>query len=140
MKQLPFPKKFTIIGSVSLSGRIMSPEISPAKSNHSSSGRFTGVILFLVVAVCIGLIGLSGFVKYELDRAESSLAAPELQLTQEQKSFDQIRRDLGFSGFLGSAQNFAATHDPGVLPDMKAQLKQAGESLDRLPEQTELVW
>jgi HAMP domain-containing protein len=115
----------------------MSSDTSPPSPNHFVSGRYTGVILFLVAALCIGLIGLAGFMKYELDRAQSALAAPELQLTLEQKSFDQIRRDLGYAGFLGSAQNYATTHNAAILSDMKAQLKNAGESMDRLPEATE---
>ena len=102
----------------------------------SSSGGWAGFFLTLLVAGCIALIGLSGYVKYELDRTESRLASPETALTPEQQAYDKMRRDLGYSGFLGHAQDYARTHDASVIPDIKASLKQAGESLDHLPEHT----
>ncbi len=95
-----------------------------------------GAVLFLVVVVCIALIGSSGYVKYQLDSAGSALAAPELQLTSEQQIFDKIRRTLGYSGFIGLAQKFTTTRDPAMLPDMKTQLKLASEALEHIPEKT----
>jgi methyl-accepting chemotaxis protein len=107
----------------------------PSDSPFSSfAGRTTAIVFFFVVAACIGLIGMSGYVKYQLDRSELALASPELQLSSDQQIFNKIRRDLGYSGFVGLAQTFANAHDPATLPDMKAQLKQANETLERLPE------
>ena len=107
-----------------------------SQPSTSSVGRLTGFMLVMVVIVCISLIGLCAYVKYELDRAENALATPELQLTADQQTFDKMRRDLGYGGFIGLAQTFAAAHDPATLPDMKAQLKLANESLEHLPEST----
>ena len=111
---------------------------SPASSNFSSAfvGKWTGVAISLVVILCIGLIGLSGYVKYELDHAELLLASPEVQLSPEQQAFDKVRRDLGYSGFVGLAQNYLATKDPAILSDMRADLKQASESIEHLPAKT----
>lgn len=112
-----------------------SPNSSPALSSPSA-GRWTGFSLSLIVMVCIGLIGLSGYVKYELDRTESNLTSPDFQLSPEQQSVDKIRRDLGYGGFLAIAQNFVATHDPAILPELKVHLKQANEGLEHLSSKT----
>jgi len=109
---------------------------SPPASPPLGYGRFTGVALALTVFLCVALIGLSVFVKFELDQAETSLAASEATLSPDQEIFNKIRRDLGYGGFIGLAQNFAAAHDPALLPDMKAQIKQATDHLARVPEKS----
>jgi hypothetical protein len=50
---------------------------APVRPVSHSVGRFTGLVLGLVVFVCVIMIGIAGYLKYELDRAESVLAAPE---------------------------------------------------------------
>jgi HAMP domain-containing protein len=93
-----------------------------------------------VAFICVAMIGLAGYLKYELDHAESVLAAPESipasATVSDQEGFDKLRRALGYSGFIGVAQNFATVHDAALLPDMKAQLKDAEDILARLPPQT----
>jgi len=101
-----------------------------------SVGRFTGPFLGLIVFVCVTMIGLAGYLKYELDRAETALTAPEATLSGDQEVIEKLRRSLGYSGFIGPAQTFAATHDTAALPDMKAQLKTANDMVVRLPEKT----
>lgn len=110
-----------------------SPSASPLPS---LSGRWMSIVLSVVVVLCIGFIGLSGYVKYELDRNEALLASQDLPLLPEQQAFEKVRRELGYGGFLGEAQTFAASHDQSILPDMKAHLKQAAESMERVPEKT----
>lgn len=112
----------------------MSPQSSSPPASPPATSRWTGVVITLLVTFCITLIGLSGYVKYELDRAENVLAAPEQQATPDQQAIDKIRRILGYSGFLGMAQNFASSHDTAMLPDMRALVKQANDNLEHLPE------
>ena len=114
----------------------MAPTPQPTNSSSPLAGRMTGAVIFLVVALCIALIGLAGYVKFQLDRAESLLASPEISLTPEQAAFDKIRRDLGYGGFLGIAQNYAATHDGALLNDLKNQFKLANDSFEKLPQKT----
>jgi HAMP domain-containing protein/ABC-type transporter Mla subunit MlaD len=114
----------------------MSSPSPSAQQPSFANGQVATFAIFLVVAVCIGLIGLSGYVKYEMDRAQAEFAAPETQFNSEQQGIDRIRRQLGYSGFLGYAQTFVNTREATILQDMKAQLKMAGDSLERLPEKT----
>ena len=44
--------------------------------------RFTAFLLGLVVFVCVAMIGGTGYLKYQLDHAQTILAAPEQALTQ----------------------------------------------------------
>lgn len=106
--------------------------IPPRPATHSV-GRFTGLVLALVVFVCLIMIGVAGYLKYELDQAQAVLAAPETA-SSDQDFYDRLRRSLGYSGFLGVAQNFAATHDPALIGEMKAQLKTAHDLMGHLPE------
>ena len=99
-------------------------------------GRLTGIVLTLVVIVCVTMIGLAGYLKYQLDRAEASLAAPEAVLTPDQEAYEKLRRGLGFGGYTGLAQGFAASHDASALPAMREQLKQVGSLADQLPPAT----
>ncbi len=106
----------------------------------SHVSRRTGLVLGLVIFVCLVMIGLAGFLKYELDRSETVLTIPlaaNPSIPDEgQESLDKLRRTLGYGGFIGQAQNFAATHDAAVLDDMKGQLKEAESTFARIPEQT----
>jgi len=110
--------------------------IAPPQPSSAGIGRLTGFVLCLVVAVCLTMIGFAGYMKYELDRAEGVLAAPETALNSDQDSYDKLRRDLGYSGFVGLAQSFAATHDAAIIPNMKAQLKNANDVVARMPDRT----
>lgn len=107
-------------------------------SSHPSSpniGRFTGVVLGLVVFVCVTMIGGTGYLKYQLDVAETALAAPDSALGGGQE-FDRLRRDLGYGGFLGLAQNYVLTHDASGFAEMKAHVKSADEIVAHLPDKT----
>lgn len=108
---------------------------SPPSSSPSVS-RLTGFVLGLVVLVCMLLIGGAGYVKYEMDRADSILVAPDAAFVTDQEAVEQLRRALGYSGFVGFAHNYAATHDTNIISDMRAQIKIANEMVGRLPEKT----
>jgi methyl-accepting chemotaxis protein len=108
--------------------------VSPSSSSHSS-GSFTGPILGVIVLVCIGLIGAAGYLKYELDRAAASLIMSESIPTAEDAT-EKLRRSLGYGGFVGDAQHYAATHDAASLSDMRDQLKIANDALTRLTDNT----
>ncbi len=99
-------------------------------------GRLTGLVLGLVVFVCVTMIGLAGYLKYELDRAQTELAAPDQVLAPEQDAFEKFRRNLGYSGFVGTAQNYVITHDTDAVPALKAQLKAANDTFTHLSDKT----
>jgi methyl-accepting chemotaxis protein len=100
------------------------------------SRRMAGPVLGLIVFLCVTLIGFSGYLKFQLDRAEMALAAPEAALAADQDGFEKLRRVLGYSGFIGSAQNLLATNDRANVADMKAQVQMASDMIERLPERT----
>lgn len=101
-----------------------------------SVGRFTGFVLGLVVFVCVFLIGCAGYLKYQLDRAETVLTMPESGDIQDEDVTGKLRRSLGYGGFLGFAQNYVASHDSGALSNMRAQIKIADDLISQLPEKT----
>ena len=101
-----------------------------------SVGRFTGIVLGLVVFVCVTMIGGTGYLKYQLDVAQTVLAAPDSALGGDQGLFDRLRRDLGYGGFLGLAQNYVSTHDASGFAEMKAHIKSADEIITHLPDKT----
>jgi hypothetical protein len=107
----------------------------PSSPTHGV-GRLTGIVLGLAAFICVTMIGMTGYIKYQLDRAESVLAAPEASTTLEQEGVDHLRRAVGYGGFVGFAQNFAASHDAVLLVDMKTELKEAEDAFAHLPEQT----
>lgn len=98
-------------------------------------GRLTGFVLGSVAFLCIMMIGCAGYLKYELDHAQGLLMAPEASVADEEM-ISKIRRDLGYSGFIGAAQNYLLSHDPARLADMKADVKEATDFLARLPERS----
>jgi len=110
--------------------------MSTPPSSSSSIGWFTALTLSLLIAACLMLIGFSGYVKYQLDRAEAVLAAPEAALPTDQDALVRLRRALGYSGFTAAAQTFVATHDHTAVNDMKVSLKTAQDILSQLPEKT----
>ncbi|MFA5040602.1 MAG: hypothetical protein WC464_03090 [Bdellovibrionales bacterium] len=100
--------------------------------------RFTAFILGLVVFVCIGGIGSASYIKYQLDRSETTLAAPDVALGDDQDLFAQLRRTWGFSGFLGYAQKYVFTHDTTGFAEIKDKIKAADEIVAKLPESVPL--
>lgn len=109
--------------------------IAPAKPVSSSVGRMTGLVLGLVVFLCLSMIGLTGYLKYQLDRSQSVLAAPDAAAS-DQDIGDKLRRALGYSGLTSLLQNYATTHDAALLPDMKAQIKIVNDLISHSPEKT----
>jgi hypothetical protein len=99
-------------------------------------GRLTAFILCLIVFVCISMIGATEYLKFNMDRAESLLAAPDAAVGSDQDLFDRLRRILGYGGFLGLAQNYASHHDVSGFAEMKADIKSADEIVAHLPEKT----
>ena len=96
--------------------------------------RYTALVLGLVVVVCIGGIGGASYLKYRLDRAESTVAAPDNAIGGDQDIFSQLREAWGFSGFLGLAQKYAFTHDISGITEMKNRIQSADEIVASLPQ------
>jgi hypothetical protein len=90
-------------------------------------------VLGLTAFLCITMLAGATYIKHELDRAESVLAAPESALIGEQKEIEKLRRTLGFAGFVGSAQSFIASRDANLLADMRGESKAATEVINHLP-------
>ncbi len=105
-------------------------------SPSPSVGRFTALVLGLVVFTCVVMIGGTGYLKYQLDRSTSTLAAPDNALGSDQDVFTRLRRDLGYGGFLGHAQAYALTHDASGFGEMKAEIKSADEIAAHMPDKT----
>ncbi|HUY68123.1 MAG TPA: hypothetical protein VMV79_02345 [Alphaproteobacteria bacterium] len=101
-----------------------------------TTGRMTGPVLGFVAFLCLTLIGVSGYLKFQLDRAEAVLAAPADALAADQGAYDKLRGMLGYSGFMGAAQDFLSTGNRTDLADMKAQIHMAGAMIERLPDKT----
>src|ERR1700761_750737 len=91
----------------------------------SGVGRLTGFMLALVIVLCLALIGASGYFKYQLDRSEAALAAPDSAVSADQSAVERLRRALGYSGFVGAAQSFLSTHDKTSIADMKGHVRDA---------------
>lgn len=110
---------------------------NPTSSPSGTVGRGTAFVLGLIVFACVTLIGASGYLKYRLDKAEAVITAPEAtQAASEKDATDKLRRLLGYSGFIGSAQSFLSTRSHEAVAEMKADAKQADEMIARLPEKT----
>lgn len=108
---------------------------STPKRSISPVGKSTALVLGSVVFACLLLIGCAGYLKYELDRAEAVLAAPASSgLNADQGAFAKLQSSLGYSGYVGAAQGFAATHDAALLTNMKAQIKTADDIVAHMPE------
>lgn len=109
---------------------------SPYPSATPHVGRFTALVLAFVVLVCVAMIGGTGYLKYQLDRAQAALAAPDSVGGSDQELYDRLRRSLGYGGFLGLAQNYALAHDTAGFAEMKADIKSADEIVAHLPDRT----
>ena len=107
---------------------------TPLPRSSPGVGRLTGLVLGLVVFVCVTLIGCAGYLKYQLDRAETILVTPEHDLSDEAEVTEKLRRNLGYGGFIGSAQNYITTRDPGSLSDMRLSIKVADDLITQLPD------
>jgi hypothetical protein len=106
---------------------------STTNANEQASFSFKNFVLGGLIALCILLIGTVGYAKYQMDRAEAVLAAPDSSLTADQDLYERTLHALGYGGFLGAAQTFIATkNDPNALQDMKQDLKTAQEGLNRI--------
>ena len=99
-------------------------------------GRFTAIVLGLVVFVCVAMIGGTGYLKYQLDRAGTVLAAPNAVLDGNQDALGQLRRNWGYGGFMGLAQKYVATRDASGFAEMKTLIKAADDLVAQLPDRT----
>ncbi|MDD3029041.1 MAG: hypothetical protein PHS57_01985 [Alphaproteobacteria bacterium] len=112
----------------------MSVPIPPS----SGIGRLTALVLGLVVFVCVSMIGGAGYIKHQLDRAETTLAAPDSANIPAQSSFSRLNQELGFGGFLGLAQQFLVLHDSSSLPAMREHINNANDIVAALSERVPL--
>ena len=75
----------------------------PPSSSVSSAGRSTGIILSLVLFLCLALIGFSGFVKYQLDRAETTLTASDAAPTERTAAQNELKSQAMLLTFIAWA-------------------------------------
>lgn len=88
---------------------------SPAPDSNQGAG----LILALIVFLCLAMIGVTGYMKHELNRSESTLATPERALDQGQSAYEKIQSSLGYGGFMVAAKDFAATRNKQALAEMQ---------------------
>jgi len=100
----------------------------------SGVGRFTALVLGLVVFVCVAMIGGTGYLKYKLDQTGTILAAPETVSGSSEDVYAKLRAAWGYSGFLGFAQKFASQRDASGFPEAKEGLRAADEIIAKLPD------
>lgn len=102
------------------------------QKNKNNLLSLSTLAIMIVVLLCLSMIGATGYVKYQLDRSEAKLAAPDSAFSADQELYEKTVLALGYSGFLSSAQNFMTTHDRAALGDMRMNLKTAREAVSRL--------
>ncbi len=100
----------------------------------SGVGRFTALVLGLVVFVCVAMIGGTGFLKYRLDQTGTILAAPENATGGAQDVYIKLRSAWGYGGFLGFAQEYILHHDASGFSGAKENIRTAKEFVANLPE------
>ncbi len=100
----------------------------------SGVGRFTALVLGLVVFVCVAMIGGTGFLKYKLDRTEIVLAAPENIPGSNEEIYGVLRSAWGYSGFLGFAQRYVVQRDASGFDEIRDIMKKADEIVADLPD------
>ncbi len=103
---------------------------------NSGVSHLSVFVLALITILCVVLIGTTGYVKYQLDRSELALAAPDVTFTPEQEVYNKTMRALGYGGFLEASYRVITKRDQAALNDMKMHLKTAQEIVARLNEKT----
>ncbi len=97
-----------------------------------ASGSFSSLILVAFLGLCLTAMAGAGYAKYQMDRYENTLAAPDAAFTPDQETYEKTIVALGYSGFLGSAQAYMNSGDRAALTDMRMNLKTAQEATARL--------
>ncbi len=110
--------------------------MSLLSSKNSGVSFLSTLVLGLITFLCVALIGTTGYLKYQLDRSEIRLAAPDAGFTKDQEVYEKTLHSLGYGGFLGFAQTLTVRADGNALADMRQNLKMARDALKRLPEKT----
>ncbi|NCC03163.1 MAG: HAMP domain-containing protein [Proteobacteria bacterium] len=106
--------------------------MTTSEDTTTSSSPLLVLALALVLTLCVALIGTAGYFKYQLDKDQNILAAPDTAFAPEEQIYEKTIGALGYSGFLGAAQNYMTSHDPAALADMRMNLKTAQENVVRL--------
>lgn len=107
-----------------------------SQSPSPALGRLTALALGFVVLLCVAMIGGIGYVKFMLDRSEAVQSASEPKLLGTLEPLADLRRALGYSGFVGTAQSYVTTHDAAQLTELHNRIKDARTAFDHLPEST----
>ncbi|MGE0108757.1 MAG: hypothetical protein AB7S81_03185 [Bdellovibrionales bacterium] len=84
-----------------------------------------GFFLTFFLLLCIGMTCAAGYIKMKLDQAELELAAPQKTTTIEEKLYEKTVMQLGYGGFLGSAQAYMAKLKKDDLATMRKQYETA---------------
>ncbi len=105
---------------------VLSP--NPETGSFSLRTAFLGFALL----VCVALAAASVYAKFHLDRTEMELSAPSSAFTPDQALYEKTVVALGYSGFLGSAQEYMGKRDRAALGDMRMNYKTAQESMARI--------
>jgi methyl-accepting chemotaxis protein len=99
--------------------------------DQNSSSSFSALMITGILIACLGMIGMTGYIKHQIDKSESQLVAPDQAFSPEQEMYEKTVVALGYSGFLGSAQHFMSSRDRAALGDMRMNFKTAQETITR---------
>lgn len=89
-------------------------------------------LLGCLIALCFSMGGLAVYVKVNLDRSESVLSAPDSTFTPDQTLYEKTVIALGYSGFLGAAQDYMNRRDRAAFDEMRMSYKTAQEHVTRI--------
>lgn len=88
--------------------------------------------LMCAILLSVSLFGAAGYSKFRLDQSQNVLAAPDSAFSPDEEIYEKSIIALGYSGFIGSAQNFMNTRDRAALGDMRMNYKTASQTIKRL--------
>jgi methyl-accepting chemotaxis protein len=101
---------------------------SPSSPQDNTQG--SGLILALIVFLCLVMIGVTGYMKHELNQSETALLTPERALEQGQSVYEKIQASLGYGGFMAAAKDFANSKSPQALADMQQAVATANSAFE----------
>ncbi len=106
--------------------------MASTQDQTNAQTTFPSFVIAGIVTICLLLLGATGYIKYQIDRAESLLVAPDSAFSADQEMYEKTVIALGYGGFLAAAENFISSRDRAALGDMRMYYKTADETITRL--------
>lgn len=106
--------------------------MASTQDRNSATYTLSNLVMAGIALICLLMLGSTGYIKHQIDRAESLLVAPDSAFSADQEIYQKTVISLGYSGFLGAAETFINTRDRAALGDMRMYHKTAEETITRL--------